>query len=804
MTEGALAFFQALAAETPFGLYVLDSQLRVAFFNEAAAPEFPGGDTQIGRDFYDLLLARHPEHRARAVLELFRRTLTTGEPHFESVSRAPRDTEVRVYEWALKRVRMPDGTAGVACYYHDVTTIQEAATTIAERADRDAFLVAFADAVRPLTDAGDITLFAAQFLGTHIAANQILYAEIDPDAHVGAVVHEWSDEHGPLVTGAHSLTAAGPQLLAQLASGKTVVVEDVRLEPMAGPLETYERRSLRSFVVVPLVKNDRFVALLGALQRTPRRWLRREVALVEEIAERTWSAVERARAESAVRKTHQHMQLALDAANMGAFVWYPHEDRTDPDARMLELFGLPPDGAINLAVALAQLIHPDDRQRYADAVARAMDAAGEGRLREDIRVLRPDGERWIAITARMEFVGEPPVPSRLVGMATDVTDRKRVEEALREREERLAESDRKKDEFLAILAHELRNPLAPIRTGVEVIRRNGMASGDAARVTEMMERQIGHMVRLIDDLLDISRITSGKIRLQRQTSDIRGLVESAIEANRAAIATAEVHLSVNLPAEPIWLDVDPARFVQIVSNILHNAVKFTDRDGSVVLSARVEDGALVLTVTDTGVGMSPDSLPHVFDLFMQDAQTARRAPGGLGIGLALARRLVEMHGGAIDATSPGVGRGSTFRVWLPLADAAVPRTQPEPVAAPAAVSRRVVVIDDNRDAADAAAMFVEDLGNEVRVAYDGETGVGLVKSFRPHLVLLDLGMEGVDGFETCRRIRSELGSAVYLVALTGWGQDHDKRATALAGFDAHLTKPADPAALERIIGGSSG
>jgi CheY-like chemotaxis protein len=312
------------------------------------------------------------------------------------------------------------------------------------------------------------------------------------------------------------------------------------------------------------------------------------------------------------------------------------------------------------------------------------------------------------------------------------------------------------------------------------------------------------MVRLIDDLLDISRITSGKIRLQRQSSDLRGLVESAVEANRTAIATGGIHLSVELPTEPIWLDVDPARFVQIVSNVLHNAVKFTDRDGSVALSARIEDEALVLTVADTGIGMSPDVLPRVFDLFMQDEETARKAPGGLGIGLALARRLVEMHGGAIDATSPGVGLGSTFNVWLPLDANEGPRTQREPEVPKAAAPRRVVVIDDNRDAADAAAMFVEDLGNEVRVAYDGESGVGLARSFRPDLVLLDLGMVGVDGFETCRRIRAELGSGVFLVALTGWGQDHDKRATALAGFDAHLTKPADPAALVRLISGSTG
>jgi PAS domain S-box-containing protein len=799
---GGTVPFAALVDEAPFGLYVLDHELRVVLINRTAAPLFEPGD--IGRDFAFVVGRRWPEPRATEILAMFRRTLETGDPHVEPIWRSVHDGETLTFEWALRRVPMADGKLGVACYFHDVTRMHQAAAVLAEAADRDAFLVAFADAVRPLTDASEMTVRAAELLGRHLHANQVLYAEIDTEAQVGVIQETWSDGQAPAIAGPQSLAEAGPEMLETMASGRTLVVDDVHTRSGVGLVEAYDRIALRSFVAVPLVKEGRFVAVLGVVHRTPRRWSAAEIALSEEVAERTWAAVERARAEQALRETNRRLRLSLDASNMGAFVWYPSEDRTEPDARMLALFGLPDDGTINLAVALAELIHPDDRERYAHAVGRAMDPAGEGNLREDIRVLRPDGERWIAITGRMEFAGEPPAPSRLVGMASDVTDRKRVEEALREREERLAESDRKKDEFLAILAHELRNPLAPIRTGVEVIRRTGMASGDALRVTEMMERQIGHMVRLIDDLLDISRITSGKIRLQRQSSDLTALVDSAVEANRAAIATGGIHLSVDLPSTAIWLDVDPARFVQIVSNVLHNAVKFTDRYGSVALSARIEDEALVLTVADTGIGMSPDVLPRVFDLFMQDDETARRAPGGLGIGLALARRLVEMHGGAIEATSPGVGGGSTFTIWLPLTagDHLQSLSDPEVPLAPA--PRRVVVIDDNRDAADAAAMFIEGLGSEVRVAYDGETGVGVARDFRPDLVLLDLGMEGVDGFETCRRIRAELGSDVFLVALTGWGQDHDKRATARAGFDAHLTKPADPAALERLVGGPLG
>ncbi len=305
--------------------------------------------------------------------------------------------EVRVYEWALRRIPLADGTDGVACYYHDVTRIQQAGAIVAETAARDAFLVAFSDAVRTLTDARDITLVAAELLGKRVAANQVFYAEIDPDAGAGAVVHEWSDAGGPLVTGALRLGAVGPEFLAELGRGNTVVVEDVAIEPIAGPLETFERRSVRSFVAVPLVKDDRFVAVLAAVQRTPRHWLGTEVALVEEVAERTWSAVERARAESALRETNRRLQLALDASSMGAFVWYPAEDRTEPDARMLD--------AVRSALRRddqsrhrARAAPPSRRSRALRGRRRAGDGSrrATGALREDIRVLHPGGLRWIA------------------------------------------------------------------------------------------------------------------------------------------------------------------------------------------------------------------------------------------------------------------------------------------------------------------------------------------------------------------------------------------------------------------------
>ena len=369
-------------------------------------------------------------------------------------------------------------------------------------------------------------------------------------------------------------------------------------------------------------------------------------------------------------------------------------------------------------------------------------------------------------------------------------------------EGQLRDADARKDEFLAMLAHELRNPLAPIRTGLELIRRAGDTADSVERVRGMMERQVGHMVHLIDDLLDVSRITSGKIALQREPTPLKSLVHSAVEANRAALAAKHIELRVELPTDPCVLDVDPTRFVQILSNVLHNAVKFTDNGGSVGISAKIarptSDSVphVTISVVDSGIGISPELLPRVFDLFTQGA--TRSSEPGLGIGLALARRLVELHAGRLDARSEGPGRGSEFVLELPLAasqsiDGAVAHADV------GRLERRVLVVDDNQDAADATAMLIEEMGGQARVAYDGESALKILQEYQPEVILLDIEMRGPDGYETCQRIRRVLGNQVLLVALTGFGQDRDKEKTTRAGFDAHITKPANGAALAGIL-----
>jgi PAS domain S-box-containing protein len=389
--------------------------------------------------------------------------------------------------------------------------------------------------------------------------------------------------------------------------------------------------------------------------------------------------------------------------------------------------------------------------------------------------------------------------------AADLIERIQAQEALRAREKELREADRRKDEFIAVLAHELRNPLVPIRTGVELLKSARERPALIDTIRPMMERQVGHMVRLIDDLLDVSRITSGKIELRRQRVTLSSVVGSAIEANRAAIAGGGLDLSTNLDDPHRIIEVDPTRFSQVISNLVQNATKFTAMGGKITISAAVEsapqaaDPELVLNVADTGIGIEADQLPRVFDLFAQAHPGGYDRHAGLGIGLALARSLVQLHGGSITASSAGIGKGSVFTVRVP-APLLTRVDEADARASRSLAGLRVLVVDDNRDAADAMMLLVSQLGGEVRVAYDGLSALAILDEFRAAVVLLDIGMPGLDGYQTCRQIRQKMGAGVCVVAVTGWGQEQDRRLAAQAGFDTHLTKPADPQQLVELLG----
>ncbi|MBK7976175.1 MAG: response regulator [Deltaproteobacteria bacterium] len=458
-------------------------------------------------------------------------------------------------------------------------------------------------------------------------------------------------------------------------------------------------------------------------------------------------------------------------------------------------------------VSKLEVLRPDGTPRPLAEAPPLRALAGET-VRDEEQLVRVPRTREL----RHRMVSSAPVrdeEGRIVGSVSvvrDVTEQRLSERAVREREHQLEEADRRKDEFIAMLAHELRNPLVPIRTGVELLKMAGARPDLVATVRPMMERQVAHMVRLIDDLLDVSRITSGKIRLQREPVTLSSVVGSAIEINRDAIGERALELTVSLAEPHRVLDVDPTRFAQVISNLLQNAVKFTPPGGRITIQGRIEHSErarapeLLLEVADSGVGISAEMLPRIFDLFAQDRHSARATQAGLGIGLALARRLVEMHAGTLDALSDGEGRGSRFVIRLPAplaAGSAVASKEEHPEHGLRGV--HVLVIDDNRDAAESLALLVESMGGEARIASDGPSGLDMLGEITPAVVLLDIGMPRMDGYEVCRRIRPRWQRRLGVVALSGWGQERDKLLALEAGFDAHLTKPADPVQLRETI-----
>jgi signal transduction histidine kinase len=372
----------------------------------------------------------------------------------------------------------------------------------------------------------------------------------------------------------------------------------------------------------------------------------------------------------------------------------------------------------------------------------------------------------------------------------------------RETAEALQEADRRKDEFLATLAHELRNPLAPLRNSLHVLKLTKGRDPEPDKIHEMMSRQVSHMVRLVDDLMEVSRITRGKVEIRREPVTLAEIVRSAVETSRPLIEAAGHQLFITLPDEPLILQADAVRLAQVVTNLLNNAAKYTERDGRISLTAHREEAGVVISVRDNGIGLPPEMLPRVFDLFQQVEQGYSRSQGGLGIGLTLARSLVEMHGGSIEARSDGVGRGSEFVIRLPLSAVEleghhrIRRDDGEVVVGP----HRVLVVDDNRDAADSLSLLLRNLGAEVLTARDGPTALEAFGRFRPTVMVLDIGMPGMDGYELARRARQHPeGSAVTLIALTGWGQANDHRRSMEAGIDHHLIKPLDLAALEEVL-----
>jgi PAS domain S-box-containing protein len=498
------------------------------------------------------------------------------------------------------------------------------------------------------------------------------------------------------------------------------------------------------------------------------------------------------RTEDALRNSVQLYRAIGESINYGVWVCDPTGRTVYASQSFLDLVGMTQEEIADFGWGRA--LHPDDVERTRAFWQECVRSGEQWDIEHRFKGV--DGH-WHPVLARgVPVKNERGETTAWAGINLDISRLKQVEDELRE-------VDRRKDEFLATLAHELRNPLAPIRNSLHVLRLAPDAA-QSERVHEMIDRQVNHLIRLVDDLLEVARITSGKIELRRERIELAEVVRAAVEASRPAIERARHELVLALSPDPLVLDADGVRLAQIVGNLLNNAAKYTEERGTIWVRAEREGDWVTLSVRDTGVGIPPAMLPRVFDLFTQVDRTLGRAQGGLGIGLALVKRLVEMHGGRVEARSAGRGEGSVFTVRLPLAPALArapdsAASDAEPLA-PHTQRRKFLVVDDNRDAADSLALLLRLQGAEVRVAYDGPSALDSARASRPDIVLLDLGLPGMDGFEIAAQMRAESALAgTRLVALTGWGQPEHRRATREAGFDHHLVKPVDMGDLRALL-----
>lgn len=503
---------------------------------------------------------------------------------------------------------------------------------------------------------------------------------------------------------------------------------------------------------------------------------------------------ERIRAQEQIARDRRRLELALEAGELGFWDWNIATGEVQFGGEWAHMLGYELNEIEPHVRAWERLVHPEDMPAIQIALQRHMD--GEAPVYETEHRLQHKNGSWIWVLDRGRIIerDEHGAATRAIGIHANITIQRAIREQLRE-------ADRRKDEFLATLAHELRNPLAPIRTGLAIMKRDP-ASPTAAQAREIMERQLSHMVRLIDDLLDVSRITLGRLQLKKENVALHTIIEIALEASRPAIEAGHHSLEISLPEQEIVMYADSTRLSQTISNLLNNAAKYTPEHGHIELKARLLSTGIEISVTDNGLGIPPEMTNQVFQLFGQINRTLDRSQGGLGIGLALVRNLVELHGGSVTAASEGPGRGSTFTISLPsslITSTSLPAHLPSEHVAQGP-TKRVLIVDDNVDAAQSLSMLAELLGHSTEVAYTGPEALEKLPAFKPDIIFLDIGLPGMSGFEVAQAIKKvHPQPPPFIVALTGWGTEETKQKARESGFDEHLTKPVEIATVERLL-----
>lgn len=742
------ARFEALFEASPVGMYLVDSRLRIRLASREARRTFGDDQDVIGRDFVEVIHAIWPPRSADDIVSHFRATLETGEPYIVTEFAEERlDRKVReFYDWQIHRIVMPAGEFGVVCYFIDIADRLQAEQAVRNseiryrrlfEAAKDGILILNAPD-GSITDANPIVVEMLGSSREELLRKHLWEVGLLPDAPSGkAMIRDLREKSYLRYEPITLKNAAGREIEVEVVAN--VYEEADRSIIQCNIRDITERAKSEKALVKALNYADDIVATL------------REPFLVLD---------DGLRVKTANRSFYDSFQVSKEETE-GRFVYELGNGQWDiPGLRTL----------LDDVLARNESVHDYEVEHSFPTL----------------------GRKTMLLNAR-PFPPESKHPELILLAVQDVS-------AVRARADELAEAARHKDEFLATLAHELRNPLAPIRNAVVVLETEGATVPLVKDAAAVISRQTAIMVRLIDDLLDIARVSSNKLDIRKQRVELAAIVESALESSRPLIDEFRHELTVSLPPESITLDADPVRLAQVFLNLLNNSAKYTPPGGHIRLSVERRGNEAVVSVRDDGLGIPAEMLAHVFEMFTQVDRSIERSQG-LGIGLTLVRRLVEMHDGSIEVHSEGLGKGSELIVRLPLASARQEATPKREMPEPKGVSgRRILVVDDNRDSADSLRMLLRLKGNEVRTAYDGLKALEVAEEFRPELVLLDIGLPKLNGYEVAGRIRKQRwGREVILVALTGWGQDEDRRRTEEAGFNLHIVKPLDVAELEKQL-----
>ena len=705
--------------------------------------------------------------------------------------------EDRYIDLLYQPIRGTDGrVTGIFAQGNDVTgayltkcELSEKIAQLEQAQSSQAFQLELADCIGQLSDPDDVTAAACELLGRRLDASRVLYAEVDDDETTTRIRRNWTVEGTASLAGQiHTLEDFGPDIAAQLRSAQTIVNDDVARDAGTAPhLASYDGIGVRAMLLVPMIKADKLRVILTIHSARPRRWQELEVRLAHEVAERTWSALDSAQALAALRAERDQSRYIFDNMGEGFAVLDRHWTILRMNAEGLRITQQTADKVIGHN---HWDVFPALKGTETEAAFHRVMQSGKTEILELDHTWPDHKQTWIETRAHGSVDGG------IAFFFRDVTAR-------RSAQEQLTVADRRKDEFLAMLAHELRNPLAPIGAAAQVLQLGKLDAARVRQTSQVIGRQVEHMTHLIDDLLDVSRVTRGLVTLDKAPQDIRHIVAEAVEQVTPLIQARRQHLALHLPPETTMVDGDQKRLVQVITNILNNAAKYTSEGGKIVLTTQVREESVLVEVTDEGIGMAPDLVAHAFDLFAQAERTSDRSAGGLGLGLALVKSLIELHAGTVQCSSPGIGKGSTFTVCLPRL---APQERQgdgagqENTAEPATKALRILIVDDNVDAASMLAMLLESSGHTVMVEYGGREGLARAKAERPQVCLLDIGLPGMDGNELARHLRQlpETESAV-LIAATGYGQESDRERTRAAGFDHHLVKPLDLKQLFAIL-----